>query len=72
VTRLFDYPARFSDDMLAGFADANAGHMTCIPGGVVRARPTAPGKVEVVGNVFTSPSAGEAASVARTAIPACC
>ena len=92
MTRLFDDPARFSDDMLAGFADANAGHVTRIPGGVVRARPTAPGKVAVVvgggsghypafcgvvgtgladgaavGNVFTSPSAEEAASVARAA-----
>ncbi len=92
MTRLFDDPARFSDDMLAGFADANAGYVTRIPGGVVRARPTAPGKVAVVvgggsghypafcgvvgagladgavvGNVFTSPSAEDAASVARAA-----
>ncbi|HEV7421434.1 MAG TPA: dihydroxyacetone kinase family protein, partial [Mycobacterium sp.] len=92
MTRLFDDPARFTEDMLAGFLDANASYVVGVPGGVVRACETAPGKVAVVigggsghypafcgtvgsgfadgavvGNVFTSPSAEEAASVARAA-----
>jgi dihydroxyacetone kinase len=78
--------------MLAGFLDANASYVVGVPGGVVRAHETAPGKVAVVigggsghypafcgtvgsgfadgavvGNIFTSPSAEEAASVARAA-----
>jgi dihydroxyacetone kinase len=92
MTKLFDDPARFTEDMLAGFLDANASYVVGVPGGVVRARETAPGKVAVVigggsghypafcgtvgsgfadgavvGNIFTSPSAEEAASVARAA-----
>jgi dihydroxyacetone kinase len=92
MTRLFNDPARFTEDMLVGFLDANAKYVTGVPGGVVRARETRPGKVAVVigggsghypafcgtvgtgfadgavvGNIFTSPSAEEAASVARTA-----
>jgi dihydroxyacetone kinase len=90
MTKLFNDPARFTEDMLVGFLDANAGYVAGVPGGVVRARKTAPGKVAVVvgggsghypafcgvvgpgfadgavvGNIFTSPSADEAASVAR-------
>ncbi len=90
MTRLFNDPATFSEDMLAGFLDANARYVVGVPGGVVRATRTRPGKVAVVtgggsghypaftgtvgagfadgavvGNVFTSPSAAEAASVAR-------
>jgi dihydroxyacetone kinase len=92
MTKLFNDPARFTEDMLVGFLDANAGYVAGVPGGVVRARNTAPGKVAVVvgggsghypafcgvvgpgfadgavvGNIFTSPSADEAASVARAA-----
>lgn len=92
MTKLFNDPARFTEDMLAGFLDANASYVVGVPGGVVRARDTRPGKVAVVigggsghypafcgtvgtgfadgavvGNIFTSPSAQEAASVARAA-----
>jgi dihydroxyacetone kinase len=87
---LYDDPARFSEDTLVGFLDANARHVIGVPGGVVRAQTPHPGKVgvvvgggsghypafcgvvgpgfadgAVVGNVFTSPSAAEAASVGR-------
>jgi D-erythrulose 4-kinase len=92
MTRLFNDPATFSEDMLAGFLDANSRYVTGVPGGVVRASETPSGKVAVVvgggaghypafcgvvgtgfadgavvGNIFTSPSATEAASVARAA-----
>ena len=92
MTKLFNDPARFTEDMLAGFLDANAAYVSGVPGGVVRAQETRPGKVAVVigggsghypafcgtvgtgfadgavvGNIFTSPSAEEAASVARAA-----
>jgi dihydroxyacetone kinase len=92
MTKLFNDPARFTEDMLVGFLDANAKYVTGVPGGVVRASETPPGKVAVVigggsghypafcgtvgtgfadgavvGNIFTSPSAEEAASVARAA-----
>jgi D-erythrulose 4-kinase len=90
MTHLFNDPARFTEDMLIGFLDANARYVVGVPGGVVRAHQTRPGKVAVVigggsghypafcgtvgtgfadgavvGNVFTSPSAEAAASVAR-------
>ncbi|ODR25188.1 dihydroxyacetone kinase family protein [Mycolicibacterium porcinum] len=92
MTRLFNDPATFTEDMLAGFLDANAQYVTGVPGGVVRAAETPSGKVAVVvgggsghypafcgvvgpgfadgavvGNIFTSPSTQEAASVARAA-----
>lgn len=92
MTKLFNDPARFTEDMLVGFLDANARYVVGVPGGVVRAQQTRPGKVAVVlgggsghypafcgtvgagfadgavvGNVFTSPSAEDAASVARAA-----
>jgi dihydroxyacetone kinase len=92
MTKLFNDPARFTEDMLVGFLDANATYVTGVPGGVVRANETPPGKVAVVigggsghypafcgtvgtgfadgavvGNIFTSPSAEDAASVARAA-----
>lgn len=92
MTKLFNDPARFTEDMLAGFLDANASYVAGVPGGVVRATETRPGKVAVVigggsghypafcgtvgagfadgavvGNIFTSPSAEDAASVARAA-----
>ena len=48
MTRLYDDPATFSDDALAGFVDANAAYVTPVPGGVVRAAETPLGKVAVV------------------------
>ncbi len=90
MTRLFNDPATFTEDMLDGFLDANARYVVGVEGGIVRATTTPPGKVAVVvgggsghypafcgvvgqgfadgavvGNIFTSPSAREAASVAR-------
>src|SRR5918911_4973779 len=92
MTRVYDDPARFTEDALVGFLDANAEYVVGVPGGVVRAAATRAGKVAVVigggsghypafcglvgpgfadgavvGNVFTSPSAAEAASVGRAA-----
>src|SRR5919202_3332252 len=92
MTRVHDYPARFPEDAMVGFLDANARYVVGGPGGVVRATATRPGKVAVivgggsghypafcgvvgpgfadgavVGNVFTSPSAADAASVGRAA-----
>ncbi|KUI38441.1 dihydroxyacetone kinase [Mycobacterium sp. IS-1496] len=92
MTKLFNDPARFTEDMLVGFLDANARYVAGVPGGVVRAHTTRAGKVAVVigggsghypafcgtvgagfadgavvGNIFTSPSTEEAASVARAA-----
>jgi dihydroxyacetone kinase len=89
MTKVFDDPARYAEDMLAGFAAAHPRHVRAVPGGVVRAAPAAPGTVavltgggsghypafcgvvgpgfaggSVVGNVFTSPSAAQAHSVA--------
>lgn len=90
MTRLYDDPATFTEDMLAGFLDANSDYVVGVPGGVVRAHRPRADKVAVVvgggsghypafcgvvgsgfadgavvGNVFTSPSTAEAASVAR-------
>src|SRR4029077_15864014 len=48
MTKLFNDPARFTEDMLVGFLDANSRYVAGVPGGVVRARKTAPGKVAVV------------------------
>jgi dihydroxyacetone kinase len=92
MTHLFNDPARFTEDMLVGFLDAHGRYAVGVPGGVVRAHQTRPGKVAVVigggsghypafcgtvgtgfadgavvGNIFTSPSAEDAASVARAA-----
>jgi dihydroxyacetone kinase len=48
MTKLYDDPAAFSDDLLAGFLDVYAGRVVGVPGGVVRATDTPPGKVAVV------------------------
>ena len=48
MTRLFDEPAAFMDDMLEGFADAHSSKVLQVPGGVIRAQQPAPGKVSVV------------------------
>ncbi|TWS18474.1 dihydroxyacetone kinase family protein [Tsukamurella asaccharolytica] len=92
MTTLYNDPANFIDDALAGFLDLHADRVTGVPGGVVRSTETRAGKVAVVvgggsghypafygvvgagfadgavvGNLFTSPSAHEAESVARSA-----
>ena len=48
MTKLYDDPASFSDDLLAGFLDVYAGRVVGVPGGVVRVTETPPGKVAVV------------------------
>src|SRR5829696_1656148 len=48
MTKLYDDPASFSNDLLAGFLDVYAGRVVGVPGGVVRATETPPGKVAVV------------------------
>ena len=48
LTRLFDNPAEFMDDMLAGFADAHSDKVSLVEGGVVRATGSRPGKVAVI------------------------
>lgn len=48
MTRLYDDPANFMDDMLAGFLDVHQGAVVGVPGGVVRATETPKGKVAVV------------------------
>ncbi|GAA3641058.1 dihydroxyacetone kinase family protein [Microlunatus ginsengisoli] len=48
MTRLFDDPATFSDDLLEGFLDVHADRVVGVPGGVVRAAETPAGKVAVV------------------------
>ncbi|WP_243794153.1 dihydroxyacetone kinase family protein [Saccharopolyspora gloriosae] len=92
MTRLYDDPATFTEDMVAGFVAANPGYVREVRGGVVRARRARRGKVAVVtgggsghypafcgvvgpgfadgaviGNIFTSPSAEDAYSVAKAA-----
>ncbi|MGW5647312.1 dihydroxyacetone kinase family protein [Saccharopolyspora sp. NPDC003752] len=92
MTYLWDDPATFADDALAGFCDLHADLVRQVPGGAVRrARPRRP-KVAVLpgggsghypafygiigpgladgavsGNLFTSPSAQDAYSVAMAA-----
>lgn len=48
MTRLFDNPAEFMDDMLAGFVDAHSDKVALVDGGVVRANGSKPGKVAIV------------------------
>lgn len=48
MTRLFNDPATFMEDMLAGFLDANSRYVIGVPGGVVRADEVPEGKVAVV------------------------
>ncbi|GAB3301185.1 dihydroxyacetone kinase family protein [Parasphingorhabdus pacifica] len=92
MTRLYDDPASFTEDMVAGFVAAHPGRVRSVPGGVVRANRAREGKVAVVtgggsghypafcgvvgpgfadgavvGNIFTSPSAEDAYSVAKAA-----
>ncbi|MBQ0866703.1 dihydroxyacetone kinase family protein [Streptomyces sp. RK75] len=94
MTRVFNDPARFAEDMVQGFVAAHPGHVRAVPGGggVVRAHRPGTAKVavltgggsghypafcgvvgqgfadgSVIGNVFTSPSAAQAYSVAAEA-----
>ena len=48
MTRLVNDPATFTEDMLAGFLDANSRYVVGVPGGVVRSTRTRSGKVAVV------------------------
>jgi len=48
MTRLYDDPATFMDDMLEGFLDVYSTYVVGVPGGAVRATETRPGKVAVV------------------------
>ena len=43
MTKLYDDPASFSDDLLAGFLDVYAGRVVGVPGGVVRVTETPSG-----------------------------
>src|SRR5918911_3382633 len=47
MTKLYDDPAKFSEDLLDGFLDVHADRVLRVEGGVVRATET-PGKVAVV------------------------
>ncbi|HWE88530.1 MAG TPA: dihydroxyacetone kinase family protein [Pseudonocardiaceae bacterium] len=48
MSPLSNAPERFAAEMLAGFADAHRDRVRAVPGGVVRATPSPPGKVAVV------------------------
>ncbi|MFI2104211.1 dihydroxyacetone kinase family protein [Isoptericola sp. NPDC019693] len=48
MTRIFDDPAEFAADAVAGFADLHAGLVRAVPGGVVRRSRPPGGKVAVV------------------------
>lgn len=48
MTRLYDDPASFTEDMVAGFTAAHPEHVRAVPGGVARARRGRRGKVAVV------------------------
>lgn len=48
MTRLFNNPAEFMEDMLEGFVSANASYVMRVDGGVVRAQETRTGKVAVI------------------------
>lgn len=48
MTRLWNDPADFADEMIDGFVAANARYVRRVPGGVVRATPAPAGRVAVV------------------------
>jgi len=59
MTRVFDDPAAFADEALAGFAAAYRNYVILVNGGVVRAAASRPGQVAVViggGSGTTLPS----------------
>jgi dihydroxyacetone kinase len=92
MTRIFNDPADFAEEALAGFCDVHSDLVRQVPGGAVRRHRPAQPKVAVlagggsghypafagligagladgavVGNIFTSPSAQQAYSVAKAA-----
>ncbi|KRE31375.1 dihydroxyacetone kinase family protein [Agromyces sp. Soil535] len=48
MTRLYNAPADFADEMIAGFVAANGRHVRAVPGGVVRSTTSPAGQVAVV------------------------
>ena len=48
MTHLYDDPKAFTEDALAGFLDVHRDVVVGVPGGVVRAQETPPGKVAVI------------------------
>lgn len=48
MTRLFNDPTAFADELIAGFVAANRGHVRPVPGGVVRATRSEPGAVALI------------------------
>lgn len=48
MTRIFDDPATFMEDMLSGFCSLHRDYVSAVDGGVVRAQATKPGKVAVL------------------------
>lgn len=48
MTRLFNDPADFRDELVAGFVAANGRHVRAVTGGVVRTAPAEPGTVALV------------------------
>src|SRR3954453_15010433 len=48
MTRLWNDPSSFTEDAMVGFLDANAQYVVGVPGGVVRASATRPGKDAVI------------------------
>lgn len=48
MTRLYDDPASFTEDMVTGFVAAHPEHVRRVPGGVVRAKRARKDKVAVV------------------------
>ena len=48
MTRLFNDPTAFADELIAGFVAAHRGHVRPVPGGVVRATRSEPNTVAVV------------------------
>ncbi|TPX04561.1 D-erythrulose kinase, partial [Schumannella luteola] len=48
MTRLFNEPTDFADELIAGFVAANRAHVRPVSGGVVRATRSEPGTVALV------------------------
>lgn len=48
MTRIFDDPSTFMEDMFSGFCTLYPAYVTPVDGGVVRSRQTRPGKVAVI------------------------
>ncbi|MFT4285006.1 MAG: dihydroxyacetone kinase subunit DhaK, partial [Protaetiibacter sp.] len=48
MTRLFNDPTAFADELVAGFVAAHRGHVRPVPGGVVRATVSEPAQVALV------------------------